>query len=167
MRRRRARAYAPEAAHIPSCAADDMASTISDTPRDAGLETARTPLNGAADVVLRDGSTVHVRPTVPADVEAVATFLEGLSADARWFRFLGGGISSQRAARGLVGHGVGLVATAGADEQQPRTGGRGDRVSERDGAAAALAPVASGDDRPVHDGSSWAFSAVRDGPIPR
>ncbi|MGZ6697506.1 MAG: GNAT family N-acetyltransferase [Solirubrobacteraceae bacterium] len=92
-----------------------MTSTIADTPRDAGLQTAHATLNGAADVVLRDGSTVHVRPTVTADVEAVATFLEGLSADARWFRFLGGGISPLRAARGLVDHGLGLVATAGVD----------------------------------------------------
>ena len=91
-----------------------MTSTLSDPPPPVELETRRA-LDGATDVVLRDGSTVHVRPTVPADVEAVAAFLDGLSPDARWFRFLGGGINAQRAARGLVDRGVGLVATAGVD----------------------------------------------------
>ena len=35
----------------------------------------------AADVhiALRDGSTAHVRPVVPADAPALRTFLEGLS----------------------------------------------------------------------------------------
>jgi acetyl coenzyme A synthetase (ADP forming)-like protein len=92
-----------------------MTSAISDAPPAAAPETAVGALDGAADVVLRDGSTVHVRSTNAADVEAVATFLDGLSADARWFRFLGGGISAVRAARGLIDHGVGLVATAGVD----------------------------------------------------
>ena len=65
--------------------------------------------------MLRDGSTVHVRPAVTTDVEALAAFLDGLSPDARWFRFLGGGISAARAAQGLIARGFGLVATAGAD----------------------------------------------------
>ena len=45
----------------------------------------------------------------------MATFLDGLSPEARWFRFMGGGISAERAARGLIDRGVGLIATAGAD----------------------------------------------------
>lgn len=92
-----------------------MTSAISDPPQHVQLETTHAPLDGATDVVLRDGSTVLVRPAVADDVEAVATFLDGLSPDARWFRFLGGGISAVRAARGLIDHGVGLVATAGVD----------------------------------------------------
>ena len=91
-----------------------MTSSLSD-PQPVELESTQAPLDGATDVVLRDGSTVHVRAAVPDDVEAVATFLDGLSADARWFRFLGGGINAHRAARGLIDHGVGLVATAGVD----------------------------------------------------
>jgi len=67
------------------------------------------------DVVLRDGSTVHVRLTGPEDAESVAGFLRGLSPDARWFRFLGSGLNIDRAARQLVEHGTGVVATAGPD----------------------------------------------------
>ena len=89
-----------------------MPSALSEPPPRVELATAR---DGAIDVVLRDGSTVHVRPTVAADVAAVATFLDGLSPEARWFRFMGGGISAERAARGLIDRGVGLIATAGAD----------------------------------------------------
>jgi len=41
------------------------------------------------DIALRDGSTVHVRPSGSSDVEALAAFLAGLSPRASWFRFLG------------------------------------------------------------------------------
>jgi acetate---CoA ligase (ADP-forming) len=92
-----------------------MTSTLSDPSQPVELETTHAPLEGATDVVLRDGATVRVRPAVADDVDAVAAFLDGLSADARWFRFLGGGISAERAARGLIDRGVGLVATAGVD----------------------------------------------------
>jgi acetyl coenzyme A synthetase (ADP forming)-like protein len=40
-----------------------------------------------ADAVLRDGSTVHIRPVVPEDREALAAFLAGLSDESRIFRF--------------------------------------------------------------------------------
>ncbi|MEA2221798.1 MAG: hypothetical protein QOH83_174, partial [Solirubrobacteraceae bacterium] len=66
-----------------------------------------------SDVALRDGSTVHVRPAGAADLDGLTTFLEGLSPDARWLRFLGGGVDAGRAARALLEHGVGLLATAG------------------------------------------------------
>jgi acyl-CoA synthetase (NDP forming)/GNAT superfamily N-acetyltransferase len=42
---------------------------------------------GAHDVMLRDGSTVLVRPATPDDVPAMRAFLAGLSQRARWFRF--------------------------------------------------------------------------------
>jgi acetyl coenzyme A synthetase (ADP forming)-like protein len=89
-----------------------MLSTVSEPPR----ATASAATVEASDVVLRDGSTVHVRPTGPGDVEGVATFLRGLSPDARWFRFLGSGPRDDRAARALVEHGTGLVAVAGPEE---------------------------------------------------
>jgi acyl-CoA synthetase (NDP forming)/GNAT superfamily N-acetyltransferase len=69
-----------------------------------------------SDVALRDGSTVCVRAAGSSDVEALAAFLDGLSAQARWFRFLGGGVDAGRAARGLLERGVGLLATAGPDD---------------------------------------------------
>ncbi|MEA2148408.1 MAG: hypothetical protein QOD69_238, partial [Solirubrobacteraceae bacterium] len=65
-----------------------------------------------ADAALRDGSTMHVRSTGPADAEPLAAFLDALSPDARWLRFLGG-VDSERIARTLVQDGVGLLATAG------------------------------------------------------
>ncbi|MGZ8635066.1 MAG: GNAT family N-acetyltransferase, partial [Solirubrobacteraceae bacterium] len=76
---------------------------------------AATP-NDGSDIVLRDGSTAHVRPTGPGDVDGIAGFLRALSPDARWMRFLGGGVNPTRVARELVGRGTGLVATSGPDD---------------------------------------------------
>jgi acetyl coenzyme A synthetase (ADP forming)-like protein len=47
------------------------------------------PHKREADVVLRDGSTVHVRPVRAAGQAAIRTFLEGLSAESIGFRFFG------------------------------------------------------------------------------
>ena len=41
-----------------------MTSTLSDPPQPRRARDAEAPLDGATDVVLRDGSTVHVRPAV-------------------------------------------------------------------------------------------------------
>jgi acetyl coenzyme A synthetase (ADP forming)-like protein len=68
-------------------------------------------------VALRDGSTVSVRPVGPSDVEALIAFLDRLSPEARWLRFLGAGADARRIARMLVDSGVGLLATAGADDE--------------------------------------------------
>ena len=46
---------------------------------------------GESDIALRDGSTVHVRPVRPEDVERIELFLGGLSDEARWFRFFSAG----------------------------------------------------------------------------
>src|SRR6266540_497433 len=74
-------------------------------------------LEGDSDVVLRDGSTVHLRPVGPGDVSGIAAFLHGLSQEARWFRFMGLGVDLDRAASELVGHGTGLLAVAGPDDE--------------------------------------------------
>jgi acetate---CoA ligase (ADP-forming) len=39
------------------------------------------------DVVLRDGSTVHLRPALSADLDALTRFLSGLSEESKVFRF--------------------------------------------------------------------------------
>ena len=39
------------------------------------------------DIVLRDGSTVHVCPAKPSDAPAVRLLLTGLSDRSRWLRF--------------------------------------------------------------------------------
>jgi acetyl coenzyme A synthetase (ADP forming)-like protein len=89
-----------------------MLSTVSEPPR----ATAPGATVDGSDVVLRDGSTVHLRPTGPGDAEGVAAFLRGLSPDARWYRFLGPGPHEDRAARELVERGTGLVAVDGPEE---------------------------------------------------
>ena len=45
------------------------------------------PAHREADVALRDGSTLHVRPLRPEDRHALLSFFRGLSEDARGFRF--------------------------------------------------------------------------------
>lgn len=65
------------------------------------------------DVALRDGSTVHVRATTPADGDAVAALIAGLSSEERWLRFMSSGSDPRVAAEQLLQHGWGLVATAG------------------------------------------------------
>lgn len=49
----------------------------------------RYPGEREADIALRDGTTVHVRPIRVEDREAVRAFLEGLSPDSIGFRFFG------------------------------------------------------------------------------
>jgi acetate---CoA ligase (ADP-forming) len=85
-----------------------------------GPEPPRATASGAtvdgSDVVLRDGSTIHLHPTGPGDVDGVAAFLRGLSPEASWFRFLGPSPQEDHAARVLVERGTGLVAIAGPEE---------------------------------------------------
>ena len=50
---------------------------------------ARYPPEREADVVLRDGATVHVRPVRADDGPAMRAFLESVSPDSIWFRFFG------------------------------------------------------------------------------
>jgi acetyl coenzyme A synthetase (ADP forming)-like protein len=71
-----------------------------------------------ADIVLRDGSTLHVRPVRAEDERALRTFLGALSEDSRWFRFFGGGGESfladaARRFTAVDGDTFSLVATGG------------------------------------------------------
>jgi GNAT superfamily N-acetyltransferase len=45
------------------------------------------PVHLDVDVTLKDGSTVHIRPVLPSDQEALQRFLAGLSTESRVFRF--------------------------------------------------------------------------------
>ncbi len=47
------------------------------------------PRDREAEIVLRDGSTVHVRPVRPSDEPAIHSFLEALSPESIGFRFFG------------------------------------------------------------------------------
>lgn len=107
--------------------------TASEVPRfDAGSGAEGT------DVVLRDGSTTHVRALRPSDEPALYAFLRALSPESRRLRF-GGGVSdvalareARRAAQVETAHGLGLVATAGHDAHivghAEYAGIRGDRA---------------------------------------
>lgn len=71
-----------------------------------------------ADIVLRDGSTLHVRPVRPNDVPALRAFFRRLSDESRWFRFFGGGgehslTEAARRSAAIDDGTFSLVATAG------------------------------------------------------
>jgi hypothetical protein len=51
------------------------------------------------DVLLRDGSSVHVCPAKPSDAPAVKLLLKGLSDRSRWLRFFSAFPDLARAAR--------------------------------------------------------------------
>ncbi|HEY8467625.1 MAG TPA: GNAT family N-acetyltransferase [Solirubrobacterales bacterium] len=55
------------------------------------------PAHLEADVMLRDGSTVRVRPVRPEDAEGIQALFEGLSEEARIFRFFTGAIAPNKA----------------------------------------------------------------------
>jgi acetate---CoA ligase (ADP-forming) len=75
------------------------------------------PAHREADVVLKDGSTVRIRPIRAEDREAVLRFLQGLSAESRWLRFFAGFSNLERVAEQAVDvdyhDRYGLVATSG------------------------------------------------------
>jgi len=75
------------------------------------------PVDEGLDVVLRDGSTVRVRPVHADDVVAIRAFFEGLSDQARWFRFFSVAVNTEHAADAAVNaaDGVSLIAVTGVD----------------------------------------------------
>ena len=79
------------------------------------------PVAADVHIALRDGSTAHVRPVVPADAPALRTFLEHLSDNSRWLRFFSLGVNldkaAERAAAGDRPEGYGLIVTTGAEER--------------------------------------------------
>ena len=62
------------------------------------MTTAAYPDDLETDVVLRDGSTLHVRPVRAADRDGLLAFLEALSPESRLFRFFTGGGNLEKAA---------------------------------------------------------------------
>ena len=57
------------------------------------------------DIVLRDGSTMHVRPSTVDDVPRLRAFLASLSDMSRWFRFFSAGVDLDAAARSAAAPG--------------------------------------------------------------
>jgi acetyl coenzyme A synthetase (ADP forming)-like protein len=83
------------------------------------VTTAAYPDDLETDVVLRDGSTLHVRPVRAADRDGLLAFLEALSPESRLFRFFTGGGNLEKAAAwaadvDYAGR-FGLVAAAGTE----------------------------------------------------
>ena len=71
-----------------------------------------------ADIVLRDGSTIHVRPSTSADEPRLRAFLTSLSEESRWFRFFSAGVNLAGAAHEAAAptEGLSLLAVRGSDE---------------------------------------------------
>ena len=69
------------------------------------------------DIVLRDGSTVHVRPSTVEDVPRLRAFLAALSEESRWFRFFSAGVNLKAAAASAAdpGDGLSLLALRGSE----------------------------------------------------
>jgi acetate---CoA ligase (ADP-forming) len=66
--------------------------------------------------VLRDGSTLHVRPSTLEDVPRLRAFLAGLSEESRWFRFFSAGVNLDAAARSAAApDGLSLIALRGSE----------------------------------------------------
>jgi acetate---CoA ligase (ADP-forming) len=79
-----------------------------------------SPRHHEADVVLRDGSTVHVRPVRAEDAAAVHTFFKGLSPESIALRFFSSFPDLDRAVRWATEadqHRYGLIATTSADRR--------------------------------------------------
>jgi acetyl coenzyme A synthetase (ADP forming)-like protein len=77
------------------------------------------PSHREADVALRDGSTVHVRPVRNDDAPAILAFLQGLSKESRYLRFFAGAVDLAKHATWAADvdyrDRYGLVVTAGAE----------------------------------------------------
>src|SRR5215210_1469299 len=69
------------------------------------------------DIVLRVGSTAHVRPTTGEDAPRLRAFLAALSDRSRWFRFFSAGVDLDAAARRAAdpAGGLSLLALRGAE----------------------------------------------------
>ncbi len=85
------------------------------------MNTAAYPRELETDIVLRDGSTIRVRPVRATDREGLLGFLEALSPESRWFRFFSGGGNLEQAAAWAADvdyvDRLGLVATVGEEER--------------------------------------------------
>jgi acetate---CoA ligase (ADP-forming) len=92
------------------------------------------PTEREAEVVLRDGSTVHVRPVRADDEEALLEFLRRLDPQSRMFRFFSLGVDLKSAARSMsevdYSQSYGLLAFRGGEVV-----GQGIYIRERPGQA--------------------------------
>lgn len=73
------------------------------------------------DVVLRDGSTVHIRVMRASDEAGLCALLTSLSTESRWLRFYclqnSAGLAAEAHREANLDHAFGLIATSGNDER--------------------------------------------------
>lgn len=78
------------------------------------------PAYRVSDVVLRDGSTAHVRPVHSKDADALREFLADLSLESLALRFFSGAVDHAKVSRWMADvdyhDRFGLIATVGSDE---------------------------------------------------
>lgn len=82
-----ARASRTRAAGCPASTITVMTSPGATTADGAAPVTPEYPAHWEADVVLRDGSTMHIRPIRPSDADALQQFHRSQSAQSIYFRF--------------------------------------------------------------------------------
>lgn len=103
------------------------------------------PAHREADVVLRDGSTVRLRPIRREDEPALLRFFEGLSVESQAFRFFSGAPDLEQTARLMAevdyAGRYGIVASRGEDD---RIVGHGVYVDLSPGAAEVAFAIAEG-----------------------
>jgi acetyl coenzyme A synthetase (ADP forming)-like protein len=87
----------------------------------ANNQAPRFELHRDGDVVLRDGSTVHIRLMRPADEAGLCELLSSLSEESRWLRFYcnqnRAAIAAEAHREANLDHAFGLVACSGSDER--------------------------------------------------
>src|SRR5215467_13804736 len=73
------------------------------------------------DVVLRDGSTVHIRVMTRADEAGLCSLLTSLSEESRWLRFYcaqnSAGLAAEAHREVNLDHAFGLIACSGDEER--------------------------------------------------
>ena len=73
------------------------------------------------DMVLRDGSTVHIRVMTPADEAGLCALLNSLSEDSRWLRFYclqnSAGLATEAHREANLDQALGLIACSGDEER--------------------------------------------------
>jgi acetyl coenzyme A synthetase (ADP forming)-like protein len=101
------------------------------------------PAHREADVVLRDGSTVHLRPVRPEDEATLREFFAGLDPQSLAFRFFSGAVDVERVASSLAvvdyAERYGLLAVRG----EGRVVGHGLYVGEPGGRAEVAFAIAA------------------------
>jgi acetyl coenzyme A synthetase (ADP forming)-like protein len=79
------------------------------------------PVKADGDVVLRDGSTVHVRMMRSDDEQGLIGLFQSLSEDSRWLRFFspakGSALAAEAHREATLDHTFGLVALSGTEER--------------------------------------------------